>query len=278
MPILFGFPGSMAAAVAVGWIAGSPAGALAVQRAGRSGMASAAEQRRAALLSVCVSPMFLTAAVGTGLLGSGELGLAFVRAQLAALIASGLLFKHIWRNEEEPAKPSDEQTQPVSSAPMREAVLQMLTVCGWMILFGVIARLATSLIGIAALEAPLLAFLEVTGGCAAIARLNLDAMARAVLICMTCCFGGLSIIAQSIQPLKDCRMKWHHLLGAKALQAALGGLFCYLQLRFLPANTAPVFSYGRAANASLTIAAGIVLVVAGTVLLRFNKTCARRIE
>lgn len=283
MPALFGVPGTMAGAVAIGWIAGSPAGALAVHQAAGEGDMTPAHQRRAALLSVGVSPMFLMAAVGTGLLGSSGLGLIFVRSQLAALIASGLFFKHFWKNEPTTALCRKKEASGQTGSFMRNAALQMLTVCGWMIFFGVIAKLITAALAVEALEAPLLAVLEVTGGCVAIARLGLHPTATATLICCTCCFGGLSIIAQSMQMLKDCSVKWRHLIGAKVLQAVLGGGFCWLQLRFLAFDAAPAFSYGGAARFSYAAAAVSVVLVAFAVwgvavLAGWDKTRAARIR
>lgn len=276
---LFGCPGSAAAAVVVGWIAGSPAGSVAVSRVAMTGRVTRAHVKRMAMLSSCVSPMFLLSAVGVGLLASKAQGMILVRSQLISLVLSGLLFRRAFMKDDGPIPVAQARDQGAAHT-MREAVLQMLTVCGWMVLFSVIGEMLAQWIGRPAYWAPLISILEVTGGCAAIAGLSLTAQVRLILLSAVCSFGGLAIMIQNMQNYRAFGVGYKQLLAGKAVHAALGAALTAAQLRWMPGALRPTFSAGQGLIANAWTAAGLltIAVAIGVLLLRVtgSASVARR--
>lgn len=219
----FGLPGQAAGAVMIGMMAGSPAGAIAV---GKVKGLTRAQARRAALLASGVSPAFLITAVGAGMLGDPGLGAVLLRAQLGALILSGVLLRRAWAGENQAMDFADASAAPTG---VRGAAVNMLTVCGYMIVFSVGARMISLLLPGGAWPAMLLGLTEVSCGCAALSASGLAREAALVLLAAVCCFGSASIIAQCLGRLRGLGAA-QFVLG-KLLHAILGAGLCALQLR-----------------------------------------------
>lgn len=239
----FGCPGQAAGAVLIGWMAGSPAGAIALSSV--EGL-TRAQRRRAALLASGVSPAFLVSVVGAGLLGDAALGAVLLRAQLGALVLGGWLLRRAW--------PDDGKAPPVrameQAGGMKEAALNMLTVCGYMMCFGVLSGLVGTLLPFEAGASFLLAALEVSGGCAALCKMELSHAVRMALLAGCCCFGSISLCAQNTARLEGVGVG-RFLLG-KLLHALLGAALCLAQLRM---PRWPVPSLSSAVLAALCVLA-----------------------
>lgn len=139
---LFRLPGNAAAALFVGLLAGSPAGALAVERV--SGGMRRGEVKRLGLMCAGVSPVYFISGVGAALFGSVELGLWLAAAQAAAQIMLGLALRGRFATETQllPQAPDREGQHSV-----RAAVASVLQVCGYMALFSVGAAMVAKLAG-----------------------------------------------------------------------------------------------------------------------------------
>ena len=139
---LFRLPGSAAPALLIGLLAGSPAGALAVERVSEG--LPRGEARRLGLMCAGVSPVYLVGGVGAALFGAAEMGLWLALAQAVGQLLLGLLLRGRFAEDAEllPALPERER-----EAPVRAAVASVLQVCGYMALFSVAAAMAAKLLG-----------------------------------------------------------------------------------------------------------------------------------
>ena len=219
---LFNLPGRVAGAVVIGLVAGSPAGCLALVRLG-GGTMNRGELSRAALMASGLSPLFLFSGIGGAMLGSLDAGLILVRAQLAAQLICGLLFRCAWADD-------DVETLAAPAAASSGAVAAVLGVCGYMVIFAVIARLVSVIVG-GRIELPVLAALEVAGGSARISTLDMPLEVRLQILSAMCGFSGLSIMMQNLARLRLAGLPPLRLVIGKAVQAAVAVLACGVQLR-----------------------------------------------
>ena len=249
---LFRLPGSAAPALLIGLLAGSPAGALAVERVAE-GMPRG-EARRLGLMCAGVSPVYLVGGVGAALFGAVEMGLWLALAQAAGQLLLGLLLRGRFAEDAEPlpALPVRER-----EAPVRAAVGSVLQVCGYMALFSVAAAMAAKLLGGAAGDV-LLYIADMPSGLARVAQRGLPwALAGAVAG-----FGGLCIAAQNMAVLRPLGVRWRDCLAARGFVAAVCALT--LHLRF-PARTAATTAMARLETGALetsTLAAMLLLLPA----------------
>ena len=237
MTRLYRLPGGAAAALAAGMIGGSPAGALAARRA--EGLTRG--QRKRLALSACgMSPAFLVGGVGVGMLRSAAAGRLLLRSQAAVQLLLPLLLRSAWKGEGGPV----EALSPLREAPpLRAAVGAILTVCGWMTLFGAAGRALQAWVG-KGIAVPLLCLADVTAGCRQVAVMKCDFILKLSLTAALCGFGGGCIAAQNLAILRDAGVRIREYLCVRALAAALMALFTALQLAakcegFAPTGLSP---------------------------------------
>lgn len=191
----------------VAMLAGSPAGAqlIALTERGKSA-------HRKAALCATASPLFLL-----GTLGGGWKMLAAHWLGALAACAFACLF---------PASPRKEaRAISASEAPLGEIIadsaLSMLSVCGCMVFFSVVAALAETLWPMRpAARALLAAVLEMAGGCARIRSLGLPDGATNALLCAAASFGGLSVFWQNARYLREAGVDLRVQFASKLLHAA----------------------------------------------------------
>lgn len=263
----FGVPGEAAGAVAVALMAGSPAGAIALSEV-KGGM-TRAQASRCAILCGGLSPAFLVASVGGALLGSPEIGRRLMAAQLLSILASGWLLRGAWQDdaqrlpggrEGEPGRraagtggPSEEGER---GHPVREAVGNVLVVCGWMVLFSVVAGLVAAVLPGA--RDKVLPLLEVAGGCHAISEMPLEMGVKCLVIAFFCGLGGMCVALQNHAAMPEVPMA--RLALGKLMHATLSALFAGLLC------ARPIWAGGESAPVlenALWLAGASVLVVLG---------------
>ncbi len=220
---LFGCPGQAAGAVLVAQVAGSPAGAIALSRTAQA--MTRGQLSRASILCSSLSPGFLVGAVGTQMLGSPAAGYILLRTQLMTTLCAGLLLKRAWAGDRTSGAGPDAPARP-RAQPVRAAVVDMLTVAGYMVGFAVTARLIS--LALPRAGGLFIVPLEVTGGCAQLARSIANRDARLIAVSAACGLSGLSVMAQNAARL-PLVPKARLALG-KLMHAALSALFTYLQL------------------------------------------------
>lgn len=193
---LFRLPGAFAPAMVIAMTAGSPAGASAVVRiAARTGMGRSRLTRTAAC--ICgVGPAFLIGGIGTAMLRSPAAGGILLRAQLVAQCS--LLFLCRWGEEGEAVNLQYEET----SGGVREAVVNLLAVCGYMMIFNTAAALIARAVNSEIAGIALLCLTDLPGGARALAATALPYEIKMILLGAMTGFGGLCI---NVQNLSFCR-------------------------------------------------------------------------
>lgn len=203
---LFRISGASAAPCLIGLIAGSPAGAIATLRAYRAGAISKRDARVLSALSSGVGPVFIVSSVGGGMMNDTEAGVRLLICAWASSFISAFLISRIRLSG------ADEFYEGGFEAPstgaVREAVVGILTVCGYMTVFRVFAG---------GLPGEIYAFFEISGGCSVAAGKGSLPMASAVIG-----FGGVCLLAQNYAHLKSAGMGFFELFLIKAA----GGMLC----------------------------------------------------
>ncbi len=246
--------------VLFGFCAGSPASARQASLLHQCSPFSRRQLLPLLCMSGVMSPMFFVGSLAE-LLGSAA-GWLLLLCHWAAALATGGICRWLYRKKvhcsEQPASVHPPAQANTPSAPnantgglsaalpaaISSAAQALLSVLGAMMLFAILAALVQSLLARlfprwAASHSLLLsliwALMEVGGGSLALAGQG----APPWLLCGLCSFGGLSIwlqnllfIGQMIRPTE--------LLGWRMLHGALGALFSFLALHFLPATLATV--------------------------------------
>ena len=263
---LFRLPGAAAPAMVIGMVAGVPAGPLAARSvAARTGL-DRGQLQRLAIAAMGFSPAFLISGVGAGMLGSAALGWRLALSQILSQLTLALMLRKAWRNRNGPVADAGPLHQ---DGAIRGAVLAALTICGYMALFGALARAAGGLLG-DRVGGAILCLVDVPSGARLLADLPLPMQARLVLISALCGFGGLCLIAQCQGALKGCGLGWMECLALRALAAMLCALYTLLGLRLGEVDF-PGLAIGLADN---PLAAGglCASALAVPVLLKMRKS------
>lgn len=217
MTVLFDLPGGAAPAMLVGMVAGAPAGALAARRvAAHSGM-NRGQLHRLAMSASGFSPAFLVSGVGAGMLGSAALGWRLLASQALAQLTMALLLRRAWLERVQPVEAAAERDE---AQPIRAAALSLLTICGYMALFGALSAVAGGWVGERWAKG-LLCLLDVPSGARIAAALPIGEEGRVALLAGMCGFGGLCLAAQGLGALKGCGMCPIEYVGIRALAGAI---------------------------------------------------------
>lgn len=219
---VFRLPGSAAPAVAVGLIAGSPAGAHAVRRC--QGL-SREEKARLVCCTSGLSPAFLITGVGAGMLGSAADGHILFRAQLAAQLTMLTITRGMPKGTPELPGQEDKEVEPV-----RTAVTAVLSVCGYMMLFNTAAAIIAAASNSQSAGLAALCALDLPSAARAVANLPIIRKTKLIAIAALTGFGGLCITAQNLAAAGKC-CKAGKYLAARACHALLNAGFAALQIR-----------------------------------------------
>lgn len=223
---MFGLPGAAAPAVMIGMVAGTPAGAIVARRmASGSGMKQG-QLYRTAIAMMGFSPAFLIGGIGAGMLGSAAGGWKLLVVQMLTQLTLTLMLRGAWKRRDLPVPSADRgEDEP----PMRGAVLILLTICGYMALFGSLASVVRSFAG-SGLADVLLCLLDVPTGALVVAGGDMGMEHRLILLAAMCGFGGMCVIMQTLGVLKDCGMDPWSFIGLRIVAAGLSAGYMALLL------------------------------------------------
>ena len=215
---VYRLPGASAAALAVGMIAGSPAGALAARRAAASSDMTRGQAQRLAMACCGMSPAFLISGVGAAMLGDPAAGHTLLRSQLVTQLFMPLLLRPFCRDNT--PLPDDDLPDPTPP------VTAILTVGGYMALFGALAAALGAIFDETAANVCLCA-MDVTAGCRVVSNINMKIVYKMMALSALTGYGGLCVCAQNLSVLREIVHPVHFLLSrlaAAALSAALTAL------------------------------------------------------
>lgn len=231
---LFRLPGRAAAAIIIGWVAGSPAGAMAVAHVAAAEGLTNGEATRLAGLACGVSPVYALSVMGVALTGSAKTGWCFVVSQLTAQLMTGILFRKRFRgmNDRCAAAEIEEKRGSVIGA-----VLAVLRVGGYMVLFSAGLSISRGMIG----EAVMLIspFIDLPVGSEYYARSEMPGWISAAALG----FGGLCITFQNLDILSTVGVNSKGYILQKLICGMLcGGVYWLLSARGKAINAAAVRS------------------------------------
>lgn len=224
---VFSLPGAAAPAAVIAMTAGSPAGAHATVRICSAAGMSGSQLERLLWCTCGLSPAFLVTGIGASMLGSAADGRILLRAQLFSQITMLLLTRHTAPDQPLPPPPPEESPEPV-----RAAVMNVLTVCGYMAAFGTAAAILARVFRseIAGLTA--LCLLDVPSGVRALANLSIEREPKLLLIAAASGLGGLCIAAQNLAACKNMSIRRGKYAAARLSHALLNTAATALQLRW----------------------------------------------
>ena len=229
MKTLFRLPGAAAPAMVIGMVAGTPAGAIAARRiAARSGMNQGQLLRLVAVTSG-LSPAFLIGGIGAGMLDNMQMGWVLLRAQLLCQTTMALLLRRAWPGR---VKPVLEAARKSEEQPVREAVFAVLTICGYMALFGALTFAVRYFLGRGIADA-LLCVLDMPSGVRLLTASGMSDTKRMILLAALCGFGGVCIGVQTLGALAGCGIRAMELFELRLCAAVLNAVYTALQLRLL---------------------------------------------
>ena len=217
MGACFRLPGAAAPGMIVGMAVGTPAGALAARNIAAGAGMNRGQLQRLAAATAGFSPAFLVGGVGVGMLNSVAQGWKLWQAQLLTQITLMILLRGAWKGRVEGVQAVGEA---VSDRPIRSAVMGILTICGYMTLFGALSGALSQWVGQGPADV-LVCLLDVPSGALRVSRLSLPEMARLPLLAGMCGFGGMCVIAQSLGALMGCGVDSGAYMGVRTLAAAI---------------------------------------------------------
>ena len=213
----FRLPGAAAPGMIVGMAAGTPAGALAARNvAAGAGMNRGQLQRLVAGIAG-FSPAFLVGGIGVGMLNSAALGWKLWGAQLLTQVLLLILLRGAWKRR---AEGVDAGGDAFDDRPIRGAVMGILTICGYMTLFGALAGALGEWVGQGPADI-LVCLLDVPSGALRVSKLAVPEALRLPLLAGMCGFGGMCVIAQSLGALKGCGVGAGAYVGVRFLAGAI---------------------------------------------------------
>ena len=239
---LFDLPGEAAPALLIGMLAGSPAGALSARRlAARSGMPRG-QLQRVVIAASGFSPAFLLGSVG------GEAGGRLLAAQAATQLTLLALTRRLWRDRRAPVDAPASAAEP----PVRAAALGVLTVGGWMALFGALAFVLRPVIGEIPANAAL-CLMDLPAGLRLAGGLPLAEDLRLLLMAALLGFGGLCATCQNFAALRGCGVPAAEFFGMRVPAALTCALFMALDLPGTLRRSAAPFPAAALAAALLAL-------------------------
>lgn len=231
---LFRLPGRSAAAVLMAAVGGYPSGASAAEALYEEGSVTGEQAERMMRFCVNAGPSFVVTAVGVGFLHSARSGTILLISQLTAFFLTGLISAGKSRREKArskgPQKPAPRTSAQAFVESASAAAYSMLMMCSMVILFAAAISLLRLAVRDPDLSAVLSALLEVTGGCADLARRGAPLWVIAAAIG----WGGVCVHFQIYACLGKLSVNRGRFAFWRAVQGAIAGFVCFGICRIFP--------------------------------------------
>jgi len=219
MTPLFRLPGTAGSALLLGLVGGYPIGARTAAELYRSRRLTRSEAER--LLTFCnnSNPAFLISVLGSGVFGSVRTGVWLWLIHVATALGTGLLLSRRQKvsSRSAPPTPQAEPLLPAMVRSIRDAAAGMVPLCGFVVLFYVLANPLTALEGRwGAVLTGLLELFSLTP------LLPCDRFGF-VLAAACSGWGGCSVLFQTAAVLEGSGLSLRPCLAGKAVQGLLSG-------------------------------------------------------
>ena len=245
--LLFGVSGAGGTAFVMGLCGGYPLGAAYIADMADSGSISREEGER--LLGFCNNsgPAFLIGAIGTGLFSSVKAGLYLYMVHILAAALTGIILRCLWGSGPGEEALESSGTPPVAFSPaftetVKQAVVSVLNVCGYVICFTVLVGLLDAdgffslitghLSWLSGAElhwvrAFLTGILELGSGVGQMRGLSLQPINLA-LAAFIVGWGGISVHYQTMAQLAGTGLVGKYHFAGRLMSGSIGALLAYL--------------------------------------------------
>lgn len=248
---LFHVPGSGALALITGILSGYPVGASAVADLRSRNLCTKEEGER--MLAFCTNsgPLFILGAVGTGMFHNQRIGLLLYTSHVLAALLTGVLFRFYHYSKTTSPQLSKQASMPSETisacicASIKNAVVNILSVCGFVVAFSVFISVMTGDLfkTPSLLSSGIGGFFEVTRGCLDASSLNISLSQRLIFCSAMMGFAGMCVHFQVIGIISKTDLSLRPYLLGKIMCAAISVLILLLLLRFVPIDMQVFLQY-----------------------------------
>ncbi len=229
-PIAFFFRCSRegAAAYLYGLLFGFPLGSKVLGEYYKEGLVDKAEAERLLLFSNNTGPAFLVGTIGIGFLSSARAGLFLYLLEILVSFLFGTLSGIGKKTKNKPAKEYSKDLSLSFPKIMQKSVVQMLSICGYVVFFSALASLLSPFLQNGILKGIFYSLLEV-GTASAYLSASFSGWVLYALIAFCVCFSGVSVYMQALDLIADTGLSGKYYIPAKLLQGA-GAFFAVFLL------------------------------------------------
>ena len=238
---LFRLPGGILPIFLMGCCGGYPIGAKLTAEFGKSAALSDESKTNLLALSVCASPSFLIAGFSIPVFHHPLPGVFLWLSSVFACIVTALLFADRSTRIKLPKRTKTPHSSPNLSAIMRQSLLQMGMICGYVLIFSGIGALLGQLPLASTLRASLMMVLELTAGSQECIHISWPFSYLSMAAAAS--FGGICIQGQLFSILGKEAPEWKHWLVRRLVHAGISVACSALWIPFLQ-QTAACFQSG----------------------------------
>ena len=262
---VFRLPGSVASAMIVGMLSGSPGGAIAASKIAAQGAISAADAKRLAYGVCGLSPAFLIFGVGGAMFGSVRIGVRFAAMQLAAQLLLLFALRNAEFDDAEVVKISYE-----SASPVRAAVETVLCICGYMTFISAMAGVVGTFLPEPAAQLLLLTA-DLPAGLTALVNSGLQG--KMLIAGAAIGFGGICVGLQNLDALKPVGAKAKEYFAVRFCAACVCACVCAAisAPEMLKAQPPTTNMYALAMLAALMLAVPILIRITNQQIINNRK-------
>ncbi|MEE0944033.1 MAG: sporulation protein [Clostridia bacterium] len=274
---LFKINGSGAAAFILGIISGYPLGAQTALKLYENKSVSKTECER--LLAFCNNsgPLFILGSVGVAIYHSPRVGMMLYLSHIAAAVTVGIIFRFYKCGEREIGEIRNEKEAKsmgeIFSLALSGSIKSILTVCGAVVFFSVVANLVADLLPDGIIRTVFVALSELTTGIRGISQMSVATGTKLILSSAAAGFAGFCVHLQVMSVAAGKKVSLVPYIAGKVMHSILAAVYTAIMLRFFPV-TAPVFARGDslsgaffAASLFTAMCAFILSVLAGITLI-----------
>ncbi len=273
---IFRVSGSGAIVFIIGVISGYPMGAKMVTELCEKGIISKTEGKR--LLPFCNNsgPLFVIAAVGTGMLNNVKAGIFLYCIHIISALLVGFLFRYYGKKEDIllnlDLKSNKNQASigKVFSECVSNSVNSILVICGFIALFSSFSQSIKPIIDVYInnkyINMLLNGLLEVTMGVNKVSQSGISLAQEIILISFLVGFGGLCVHLQVIGIISGSGLGIKTYFIGKFMHASFSAVLAWIALKFIPFESVSVWNQYTKEQTTLSyswsfILAAIIILV-----------------
>ena len=250
---LFGLKSVCALPLVLGLLSGYPMGAHITSEMYKSGSITKDDAKRLLAFTNNSGPLFITGAVGGGILGNIQTGYFLYFIHILSAVLTGVLLNLFCKKTVTVPVCYTEKKVYSPSVPdaVKSSVLTILNLCGFVVFFAVILSLLNK-IGIIAFISDVLCFFGIKAGDAALISGGIFEITTALKSCRTATLpfisfvislGGASVLLQTLSCTSSAALPLTPYIGGKIICAVISAILTFLALQYFP-YTVPTFAEG----------------------------------